>query len=333
MIAPLTTLAVRDPHGNLLKVVGLIISIDEEKQAAKALMEQAEQDSLTKLLNKQTGRQKIESYLAERPTDSACTMLIIDLDNFKTVNDQFGHLFGDAVLTHTSNVIRKLFRSQDIITRIGGDEFMVLMKGISDHDLIRTRCSQLLAELKELFASQLGHSPLGCSIGISIAPEHGTTYTDLFKRADQALYRAKYNGKNGYFIFNSKDHAFLPPKLETTAISAPIDSDEQPNFSEQNIVQHTFQMLYGSKDVEATINDLLGIIGTNMNVSRVYIFENSADNTTCSNTFEWCNEGISPEIDTLQCISYETDIPGYQELFDERGIFYCPDVRTLPPEA
>lgn len=73
------------------------------------------------------------------------------------------------------------------------------------------------------------------------------------------------------------------------------------------------------------------MIGKKTNVSRVYIFENSEDNKFCKNTYEWCNKGITPERERLQKISYETDIPGYAENFDEQGIFYCPDVSVLPP--
>lgn len=212
----------------------------------------------------------------------------------------------------------------------GGDEFMVLMKGISDRNLIENRCSQLISICRQLFHPQLQNCPLGCSIGIALSPEHGTTYNDLFKRADQALYWAKNNGKNTFCFFDASDAAFYSKKLDTTAISAPIDSDEKPGLSEPNIVQHTFQRLYNSNDIEATINDILALVGEQTNVSRVYIFENGDDNKTCSNTFEWCNTGITPEIDRLQGISYETDIPEYENNFDEHGVFYCPDITTLP---
>ena len=79
-----------------------------------------------------------------------------------------------------------------------------------------------------------------------------------------------------------------------------------------------------------SINELLGFIGQKINASRVYVFENSEDNRFCSNTYEWCSQGVPSEIDNLQNISYEQDIPGYVENYDEQGIFYCPDVELLP---
>lgn len=325
--------AVRDGVGDLLKVVGILTCIDDEKIAALALQEQAERDSLTRLLNKQTGRKQIEAYLSENQEDLSCAMLIIDMDNFKNINDSLGHLFGDAVLTHAAKEIKKLFRSHDIITRIGGDEFMVLMKGTSDQTLIENRCAQLIRAFRNLFPEQLKDRPLGCSIGIAISPEHGDTYTELFKHADQALYHAKSNGKNTFAVYNGNENLLMLQKQSSAANRTPIDSDEQPGLSSQNIVQYTFQRLYEAENIEATIQNILGMIGSQMNVSRVYIFENSEDNKTCSNTFEWCNVGISPEIDNLKDISYETDIPGYEDNFNEQGVFYCPDVTMLPKEA
>ena len=319
--------AIRDETGRLEKVAGIIINIDAEKQAQRLLQERAERDSLTKLLNKNAARRQAEEYLNRFPTGTNCALLIIDLDNFKEVNDRFGHLFGDAVLTKVARDIEKLFRSQDIVARIGGDEFLVLMRSISDRGLLESRCQRLIASIRERFRNHQGGLSLGCSIGIALSPDHGTSYYDLFSRADQALYRAKENGKNTYAFYDGSAAGYR------SRGTGRIDSDEEPGLAEDNIVRYAFQKLYAARDVEASINEILALIGKKMNVSRVYVFENSDDNRFCYNTYEWCNEGIPAEIGNLQGISYETDIPGYEEYFDENGIFYCPDVATLSKGA
>ena len=325
--------ALRDDKGNLIKVSGIIINIDAEKQAEQALQARAELDTLTKLLNKETGRRKAEEYFAQFPDGISCAMLIIDLDNFKEVNDRYGHLFGDAVLTKAAKEIKKLFRSQDIIARIGGDEFMVIMRGISDKKLVEARCERLLITFRNTFQTKQHNLPLSCSIGIALAPEHGTGYFDLFRHADQALYRAKDLGKSVFVFYNEDDATLKMGQRRTTAIDNRIDSDEEPGLAGGSLVQYAFQRLYAAEDVDAAINDILKTIGQQMNVSRVYVFENTPDNRFCNNTYEWCNEGIPPEIDILKNISYETDIPGYEDNFDENGIFYCPDIYTLPQKA
>jgi len=317
--------AIRDARGTLQKISGIIINIDAEKQAEQALQSRAEQDSLTKLLNKDAARKQAEEYFS-RQQDGA--LLIIDLDDFKQINDLHGHLFGDAVLVKSAQEIKKLFRGQDIVARIGGDEFMVIMRGVADRNLLEQRCQQLVQIFRSTFRSY--KISLSCSIGIALSPLHGQTYYELFQRADQALYRAKAKGKNRFAIFNPEDAGYLNQPGRTTTVRNPIDSDAEPGMANDNIVRYAFQELYTSNNIEKSINELLSLVGRKMNVSRVYVFENSDDNRFCSNTYEWCNQGILPQIENLQNISYETDIPGYADNFDEQGIFYCPDVAILP---
>ena len=116
-----------------------------------------------------------------------------------------------------------------------------------------------------------------------------------------------------------------------THIATRIDSDEQPTMNDDSLLRFVFRSLYESQNIDATIEELISFIGTHFDVSRVYIFENNDDNTCCSNTFEWCNVGIPPEKDHLQNVSYITDIPGWPEVYDERGILYCTDVSNLDP--
>ena len=325
--------AIRDDMGRLCKIAGIIINIDAEKQAEQALQDRAERDALTKLLNKEAGRRHAENYFTQFPQGVNCALLIIDLDNFKQVNDRYGHLFGDAILTQAAREIKKLFRNQDILARIGGDEFMVLMRGVSDRALVESRCNRLLATFRSVFCNARYDLPLTCSVGVALSPEHGTSYYDLYHRADQALYQAKDRGKSAYVIYDSKDAALFSAKRRHTAVSNRIDSDEQPGLADSNIVQYAFRQLYSAQNVDAAVNHILDMVGRQMNVSRVYVFENSGDNRFCSNTYEWCNEGIPAQIDNLQNISYAEDIPGYRESYNEHGIFYCPDINNLPQQV
>ncbi len=319
--------ALRDSRGNLQKISGIIINIDAEKQAEQVLQSRAEQDSLTRLLNKDAARKRAEEYFSRYSAGAGGALLIIDLDDFKQVNDRKGHLFGDAVLVKVAQEIRNLFRGQDIVARIGGDEFMVVMRGVTDKHLLDQRCRKLIHLLQTAFEKYA--VSLTCSIGIALAPQHGQNYYELFRYADQALYRAKDMGKNRYAIYAPEDSGYRN-QGRTRTVSNPIDSDIQPGLANDNVVRYAFQKLYSSQNVEASIHELLAFIGGQLNVSRVYVFENSEDNRLCHNTYEWCNRGITPQIQNLQNISYETDIPGYADNFDEEGIFYCPDVAILP---
>jgi len=323
--------AVRDAKGELTHLMGIILNVDAEKRAAQELRHRADQDPLTKLLNKGAGRRNAVEYF-QKP-DPCCALMIIDLDNFKQINDTYGHLFGDTVLTRVAQEIKRLFRNHDIVARIGGDEFMVLMRDTADRKLVENRCAQLISALQNVFHDDVYSIPISCSIGVSLSPEHGISYYDLFQRADSALYHIKNEGKNGFSIYNPEDFSAYSKYHAKTAVNQRIDSDEQPGLVGENIVYHAFQRLYGSQDVAAAVTDILELIGRQTNVSRVYVFENAPDNKSCKNTYEWCNTGIPSQIHNLQHLSYETYIPDYESNFDEQGIFYCPDISVLTPVA
>ena len=321
-------IATRDQAGKLEKISGTIINIDEEKKAEQRLQSRADRDSLTKLLNKEAVRKQAEGYFARYPDGPDCALLIIDLDNFKQANDQYGHLFGDAILAQVSRQIRNMFRSQDIVARIGGDEFLVLARGISDRILLEQRCRVLQQNILETISNKRYRLSMGCSIGIALSPVHGKTYYELYQCADQALYQAKARGKNCYTFYNDEEADFW--NMPGSVVGNAIDSDAEPGLADDHLVRYIFGKLYSSPDTEAAINEILAYIGKKMNVSRVYVFENSADNRFCSNTYEWCNDGIRPEMEKLQRVSYESDIPGYENNFNENGIFYCSDISGLP---
>ena len=100
------------------------------------------------------------------------------------------------------------------------------------------------------------------------------------------------------------------------------------------LLEATFELfipLVVASIIDDGINYILSLVGREMNVSRVYIFENNKENTHCSNTFEWCNEGIEPQLDFLQNLNYEEDLPGWKEVYEPTGVLYCSDVSELAP--
>jgi putative two-component system response regulator len=315
-------------RGEPSRLIGFITDINELKSAVLSMKEKAEQDGLTKLLNKDSCQRLVTLALAERTPDERSCLLILDLDNFKTVNDSYGHLYGDALLIQVSTTLRKLFRAQDIVARIGGDEFLVFLKGIPDVDTLRNKCELMMNAFRDLFGRLMPNLNVSCSMGCALAPEHGTTYSQLFQHADKALYNVKNLGKNCYHIYDPMEQYQV---LNGMACTTRVDSDEQLSDSDDAFVRFVFHRLYESRDLNATIDELLAFIGTRFQVSRMYIFENSPDNTCCFNTFEWCNTDIPSAKEALQCLSYETDIPGWPDFFDDDGIFYCTDITKLPP--
>lgn len=322
-----------DENGRPIKAVGVILDVDSEKSRTRALQAKAEMDALTGLCNKAAMHRRVEQYLEQRESGEIGAMLILDVDNFKLINDSYGHMFGDAVLTQISDRIRELFRGGDIIGRIGGDEFMVFLPRLPNREVAENRAGLLVESFQELFEGELDKCPLSCSIGIAYAPEDGLCYQDLFQRADRALYQAKSQGKNCFVAYDGRwmDQSFGDLTPAGSALGARIDSDERGATKTSGFIQYVFQILYRAGNVEEAVESILEMAGRQFDVSRAYIFENDGENRYCTNTFEWCNTGIEPQIDKLQSVSFDGDLGGgYMENFNENGIFYCPDISELP---
>lgn len=191
--------ASRREDGSLCSVSGTIINIHEELQEQLRLRERADRDPLTGLLNGEAARNRGEDCLRMDPCGA---MLVIDLDDFKGVNDRCGHLHGDEVLIRAAGAIKKLFRAEDLVARIGGDEFLVMMRGVSQRSIVEARCCRLRQALRD----GVPEKP-ECSVGIAMWPVHGSGYQELFQKADDAMYAAKKTGGSAAVFWDMEtDH-------------------------------------------------------------------------------------------------------------------------------
>ena len=181
-----------------------ISDVTEEKMVqesmndiAQKLFNQVERDTMTGLFNKGTMEKEVANYLLSKTDDSLDAILMIDTDNFKSVNDTFGHAYGDDIIKFVATQIDTNFRSSDYKGRMGGDEFMVFMKGTSRAS-VENRARMLNDKIRRDCISNGQKVHISCSIGIAFAPNNAKTYEDLFKAADAALYEAKESGKDCY---------------------------------------------------------------------------------------------------------------------------------------
>lgn len=182
-------------------VRGVSIDISELAQATEALRHQAEHDELTDLANRAVVKSVVETALAHQ-TGEGLALLVADLDRFKEINDTLGHPTGDRVLRILANRFAAELSDLAVIARLGGDEFAFVATGEFDVE----RAAELARRVHDLATAPVEVDGLelavACSVGISIAPDHGTTWPDLLKRADIATYQAKRAG-GGIRIFES----------------------------------------------------------------------------------------------------------------------------------
>ena len=162
-------------------------------EAERRLTHQSRHDALTDLPNRIFLTQKLESRLAR---SEAAAVLYIDLDRYKLINDTLGHSVGDQVLIEVAKRLRAAIRPQDVAGRIGGDEFILLLTGLSDREEIERIARRVLASIEKPFVLKNRAYFLSASIGVAIAPDDGTDAALLIKRADAAMYRVKSEGRN-----------------------------------------------------------------------------------------------------------------------------------------
>lgn len=166
----------------------------------ETLMDEATTDKLTGFWNRAAGTKRMKEFCETKNG----MMFVMDLDNFKLVNDLHGHEMGDNVLKAFANVVRKNTREEDLTVRIGGDEFTAFLCRMSDEKALAAYCKRLneqfLEEVKKLFDGSFD-LPLGISIGAVNIPNYGRDYDVLFPFADDALYKAKHSGKHGYVLY------------------------------------------------------------------------------------------------------------------------------------
>ncbi|MBB5337425.1 diguanylate cyclase domain-containing protein [Pectinatus brassicae] len=185
------------------RVFGLMTDINTQKNEYEKLLQQAQKDVLTGLFNKGTTENFITEYLLnDSLVSKKQALFIIDIDGFKSINDNLGHLFGDAVIAELAKTIQSSFRNSDIVGRFGGDEFVALLKNINTEEIIQEKAWELVENLRREYKADKEKYQVSANIGIAVCPDSGNTFAELFEKADKAMYHVKSAGKNNYYIYH-----------------------------------------------------------------------------------------------------------------------------------
>lgn len=168
----------------------------------KKLQTKAETDALTQLLNKATTENEIRDYISGPGMNSKSILIILDIDNFKKINDTKGHAFGDEVLRNLGLKLKGVFRVSDILGRTGGDEFVIFLKDLKDNETIKREAGRVEEFFHDFKTGEYVKYSVTASIGVSIYPYDATSFEGLYQLADKALYKAKRRGKNQIAFYN-----------------------------------------------------------------------------------------------------------------------------------
>lgn len=299
-----------DEKGAPHTCLGTLHDIDQAKRETLRLKLQSERDSLTHLSNPAATRAAIGAYLENEGRDKTSALLLLDLDEFKLVNDMYGHQYGDRVLMDTAEKLRKVFRKDDVIGRIGGDEFVVFMKDVLETDIV-------LEKAQRICSAYAGTTPDGQelavagSVGVALYPRDGRTYQALFDRADRAMYAAKDQGRS---------RVSLGDREKRTADRA---------VAGLPLVQRAIHAFDGAATPREGLKEVLALVGRGFGADRVFCCWRADDEPFCLE--QWTAHRVY-DADVKR---YEFDqalLSEYLSMFDERGLLCQHDTqdRALP---
>jgi diguanylate cyclase len=218
-----------DRHMTRLHTQGRVLreALDERNALAEKLRHQAFHDSLTGLPNRALFLEKVQEALDGDLIDSGgIAVLFIDLDEFKSINDRFGHAAGDELLTSIGQRLRGALRAGDLPARLGGDEFGLLIYNVQTEDVARVVAQRLFTSLNVPFSLAGNSVPVKASVGVSLNLQ-GDTAQDLLRNADAAMYLAKHRGKGRYEIFDTTRHSGILEQLKLrTDFTGAIERNE-----------------------------------------------------------------------------------------------------------
>jgi len=248
-------------NGKIYKVVGSLVA---DRGNSESEIIKTNRDALTGLLNKEFIIKYATDILNQKP-DFFVNIVIIDVDNFKLINDYFGHLFGDEIIKSVADTLDEIVNDRGIIGRFGGDEFVIVFSGFNDNMELRSYLKSIRMTVEQKFKNIGSKIDLTVSIGTAKYPVDGKTYDELFEKADTCLYIAKEKGKNRYLI------------CDEVANIERYEKNDRKNFMAIETREKSAQFLCGIMDLflrkrKEGILEGIKIIGEDRNLTRVAVF-------------------------------------------------------------
>jgi diguanylate cyclase (GGDEF)-like protein/PAS domain S-box-containing protein len=248
-------------HPGIRGVVITSRDVSERKKAEKQAQYLSQHDVLTGLPNRLLMQDRLhQAIIQARRGGGVVALMFIDLDRFKTVNDSFGRVIGDALLKQVAERLRNCLRDTDTVARLGGDEFIIMIPDAATAQVVGEVAQRVLSEFSRPFSDRDQEMYVSASIGISLFPRDGTDPDELVKHADRAMYSAKDSGRNMYRYFTEDlNHEVREKVMLESGLRRAIDRGELRLFYQPTIDLHTKQVI-GAESLVRWQHPTLGLI-------------------------------------------------------------------------
>ncbi len=280
-------------------------------------------DGLTGLYNKKMTEQQIKKQLSGNPPIKCGALMIIDVDNFKGINDTFGHLYGDAVITQLGSSLRSIFQKSDILGRVGGDEFFVFMRNYNEVDIVEQRAQQVCDEFRKTYEQGGATVKISASVGIATT-DNSLVFEDIYKFADVALYSTKSKGKNGFTFYNGEEEiTYKSDRTEIESSKAPMNDPVASIVDFNNsLKEYMFNLVESSKVAEYTIQSVLQMVCTRFTLDKAQVVKLNYEENSVKCIYGWISSDTSakPIIAELTFSS----ITLLHSAFNENNLLFSP---------
>lgn len=310
---------ITDDNGHVVKFVGLLKNVDAQKENQEILIKKSQLDNATGLYNKGTIEhliQKSLSYLIDSRQDA---LMLIDIDDFKQINDTFGHLKGDEVIVSVAKAMQSVTTANDMAGRSGGDEFVIYFSDVLDTTMLIEKAASIADTLRQEYPGTSNVPKVTLSIGIALAAM-GTTYETLLNDADTALYNAKSKGKNCSVLYNAS--------MERTEYTNQRHTPGVPSKAPyESLINSIVEALDRAHSTDSALNQVMTYLGTNLPIDKIGIFEYTQEHNYLNCTYQWNKNPL----DSTRAMEQRIPATPFEELYSTstNGIFYSPDTRQI----
>lgn len=287
------------------KVIGYISVVNKDnKKKEISYNVEANKDVATDVLNKKAITDYVQKLIASKPKYPV-HLCILDLDNFKNINDTFGHMFGDEVLITAADILKEAVDDKGVVGRIGGDEMMLVIERVDNHSELRGILRSIRSNIEWAYKGKKDGVDLTCSIGVASYPAHSDNYKDLFKIADKMLYNAKKKGKNRYIIYTPEIHGdVLHGEVSNMQMMIPREKKNK-----EKLVMRMLDFFLHKQVM--TYENAFNEIGQTMELDEINIFY--GENGKVSMGWKKVPDNMNRTIDFV-------DKDNFQNSFNENGI-------------